>query len=406
MGWVDVARALAIVLVVLYHSALFVGDAGVVTFWNPLYKGLETFRMPLFFFVAGIFAHRLVSGSLRDLIRNRVAMLLWVYVFWSLIWEFAFTALPPLRMMTAGVPLWESVPRSLTWPTAGTWFLYALAAFFLMAWAIRWLPVTVQFILAGGLAVASASGWLVVHNGAFHNIALYFVYFLAAVHAGRWSVRIVGRTRLWHAVALLALFVTLSWADLELGLRAILGFRMVVSVAAIACGLTVAFQLARLPHTTWVRMLGRRTLPIYLLHLYPVLWTAVALDSLGGVGGIAATLIPVVLAAGSILFSLAFWGGTRWVPGLYDVPWRRPTRGPVRHRAPSGRNGSDQREPSGRRRSPGHGQQELRDAPVLDGQVTDQPERLGGSDPRDISVHSQRPAQVRRVDDQLERPRR
>ena len=131
------------------------------------------------------------------------------------------------------------------------------------------------FILAG-IGGRIGERLVVVHNGAFHNIALYFVYFLAAVHAGRWSVRIVGRTRLWHAVALLALFVTLSWADLELGLRAILGFRMVVSVAAIACGLTVAFQLARLPHTTWVRMLGRRTLPIYLLHFYPVLWTAVA----------------------------------------------------------------------------------------------------------------------------------
>ncbi|WP_410603664.1 acyltransferase family protein, partial [Bacillus sp. SIMBA_008] len=52
--WIDSARGLAIVAVVLFHSALHLRDTNVAGPWPSLVLMLETFRMPTFFFISGL----------------------------------------------------------------------------------------------------------------------------------------------------------------------------------------------------------------------------------------------------------------------------------------------------------------------------------------------------------------
>src|SRR5690606_5935605 len=91
--WVDVAKGGAIVLVVLFHAALFLDDVGLAWLWPRAGTALDTFRMPLFFSTAGLFAAKTLALDLRTVLRRRVARLVWVYVLWSLVWTLAFQVL-------------------------------------------------------------------------------------------------------------------------------------------------------------------------------------------------------------------------------------------------------------------------------------------------------------------------
>ena len=54
--WIDVAKGMAIILVVLFHASTFMDEIGLAGSWGRLAVSMDTFRMPLFFFTAGIFA--------------------------------------------------------------------------------------------------------------------------------------------------------------------------------------------------------------------------------------------------------------------------------------------------------------------------------------------------------------
>lgn len=89
--WVDTAKGIAIILVVLFHAIIFSDRVGLAWLW-PVPAGiLDTFRMPLFFFAAGLFASKALGMSFADLTRTRLLRLVWLYVLWSFIWAVVFT---------------------------------------------------------------------------------------------------------------------------------------------------------------------------------------------------------------------------------------------------------------------------------------------------------------------------
>ncbi|TNC19253.1 hypothetical protein FHE66_04000 [Georgenia sp. 311] len=323
-GWVDVAKGGAIILVVLYHAAFFLDDVGLAWFWGEAGGALTTFRMPLFFFTAGLFAARALSLDLRHLLARRVLLLLWLYVLWSFTWTLAFRVLPNLDH----VPTWGELGLILVWPHASTstWFIYSLALYFVVAWAIRRLPVWAQLTLAAVVSVAFEAGVLDTGNMTLDKIATYFVFFLAAALLGprvRDAARLV-RPR--HAVVAAAGYLAVSAAVSAADAMRVPGVRLGVSCLAVAFGVALAVVLSRSPAMWWLEFLGRRTLPIYVLHFYPVIVLSALLEPVAARIGWAAPVLPLVLTAGAILFSLGVERVTRQVPGLYTLPSvrRRP----------------------------------------------------------------------------------
>src|SRR4051794_10781991 len=84
--WVETAKGVCIVLVVMMHSTLGVGDAmghegfmhGVVAFARP-------FRMPDFFLVSGLFLSRVIDRDWRAYGDKRIVHFLYFYLLWLLI---------------------------------------------------------------------------------------------------------------------------------------------------------------------------------------------------------------------------------------------------------------------------------------------------------------------------------
>jgi uncharacterized membrane protein YcfT len=325
--WVDTAKGIAIILVVLYHAIIFTVDADSGSRWSAVAATLGTFRMPLFFFTAGLFAAKAIGLPFRGLFATRVARLLWLYLLWSVIWTAAFTAFPAIRP-DGGPTALESLVTLPFLPNANTWFVYALALYFVLAWALRRLPVWAQLVPAAVVTVLFETNMLQSGDGTLDKMATYFTFFVVAVRSGPLALRLAAHVRLVHAVALAATYAGGTAVAAALSLFSIPGVQLVLSCCAVAAGVSMSVVLGRLSAFRWLAALGRRTLQVYLLHFYPILAVAALLGSSADGAGPLAIALPPLLAAAAIVFSLSVHRATRRVPGLYALPPALLDRGP------------------------------------------------------------------------------
>lgn len=318
--WADVAKGIAIILVVLYHSALLSMQAGIAPdTWGAINADLEAFRMPLFFFASGLFAQSAVRRSWRGLWSSRLALLLWAFVLWSVLRFVYFTAVP-----MESRPEETEVLRLLlgpVWPTSGLWFLQALFVFLVLAKLTSRIPV---WVMLAGAAVMSAAflSFATVGNLSYNGMARYFLFFLLGLYgraiAKRYTVR---ANPLLAVAAVLAFAAALTVVD-TLGARRVPGVMVVLGVLAVFAGVLTSRVLADVVARRPLAYLGRKTLPIYVTHV-PLVAACLAACGAIGVGTQAGAFLPLLIAATVITVSLALARAVRDVPVLrylYEVP--------------------------------------------------------------------------------------
>lgn len=144
--WVDIAKAVSIILVVLWHSA------GVD--WLP--NRLAFFiRMPLFFCVAGFFAAGAIRSPWERLLKTKVAHFIYLYIVWLTL-SFLLTTMA-YSVYQEHLPDFLSYIRGLYRPALTLWFLYALAIIFPLAKAFSRLPAYFLIPMLVALYVLSAT---------------------------------------------------------------------------------------------------------------------------------------------------------------------------------------------------------------------------------------------------------
>ncbi|MET0724728.1 MAG: acyltransferase family protein [Leifsonia sp.] len=316
--WIDIAKGIAIVLVVLYHSSLYLSEAGVVGLLAELNPLLDTFRMPLFFFMSGILGARVVTLGYRQLFRKRLLLLLYLYVVWVIAQQLFLRLMPPIRT-DGDRGSWAGIANFLIFPNENLWFIYALPLFFTFAWLTRSLPRIIPGTFAVLLSIAFGTGLL--HTATpWDKMGRYLVFFLFALWIGGWVRSLAPHVRWWHPVVALAIYAVLVVAMLRFDLIRVPGVLLVVSCVAVAVGITAAVVLSRVPAFDVVRYLGTRTLPIYLVHTFPMIAVAGVLATGVVVPGWIATVLPLVLAAAAILIALGVYRLLRGVPGIFTLP--------------------------------------------------------------------------------------
>src|SRR6187402_1710773 len=162
--------------------------------------------MPLFFFTAGLFAPKALRMGFRDLFRHRLARLFWLYLLWSLIYVIVFQFVP---IAESGGPTWLGFAFIPIWPNPSTWFIYALALFFIITWLMRSWPIWVQFLPALALTLLFGSNLLNSGSEPLDKMATYYIFFLAAVHFGTIARQLAPRVRVWHTVVLLVVYAAI-----------------------------------------------------------------------------------------------------------------------------------------------------------------------------------------------------
>ncbi|UZN04122.1 acyltransferase family protein [Cellulomonas sp. S1-8] len=297
-AWADLAKGVAILMVVAYHALLFLepADVGVA----PLGRArvpLELYPMPAFFLLAGLMQRRLTTSPWSLVWRRRVLPLVYLLVVWSLIRFAFFTALPMVRADGASESArdpWHLL-LVLVGPSSIYWFLWALAAVTTLTWLLRRYP---QASVAGAFVVSGVvtSGLLVTGVLAWDRALAFLAPFVLGVHAGPLVVRAVGAMT-WRRVAAaagVALLVLAVLVAVPLA-RRVPGAALLGQAAVLAAAFGTAHLVAGQRWTRWPRELGRRSLPLYLVHLYPVALLTIAVAAVPALHSTPARGLPLVL---------------------------------------------------------------------------------------------------------------
>lgn len=328
-AWVDVAKGLSIVLVVLHHVVLQAVGQG----WAPdaareVSATLGTLRMPLFFLASGIFATRALAGPWGRLLERRVAFFAWLYVLWLAIRYVWFGLLAHGSDLGGWPSPWTAV--SQLWLTASAlWFLYALGLFSLVGRVTRAVPAVVRVVAAAVLSAVVGSGVVEVDSYAWRSMALNLVFFLVGADASaairRGAQALARRWATGLAVAAGAGFVALSLALRDPDVVDVPGMRLLTSLVALVAGVALAVALAGTRAGRAPQWLGTRTLEVYLLHGLLVgvlvrLGTLVHPGPLVAAAGIVLVLLATGIAvAGSLVVARRLRTAAGW---LFAPPWQ------------------------------------------------------------------------------------
>jgi fucose 4-O-acetylase-like acetyltransferase len=316
IAWIDVARGIAITLVVFHHSIQFLDATG----WQvgPLMQltaALSTFRMPLFFLVSGLLASSAIARlSFASLFWKRLALLVYLYALWCVIWWAWFLFVPrPFDPQTSPV---GDLATALYLPWSGLWFLYALILYTVAAWVLRRLPRAAQLGIAFAVACLFATGIVTVSSSyTWRSVGTYFALFMTGVVCRQLVEAYARRVTVWW---LLGTGTALAVGTVALPFLPLQGVvRVALCVVGAAFGVSIAVMLARAAVARRaVGALGSRTLPIYVLNSL-LLALAVAVLPVELVPGwLAAVLLTAVVITTALLLRRSVGS----VSGIFTLP--------------------------------------------------------------------------------------
>ena len=329
VGWVDTAKGICIIFVVMMHSTLGVGLAmGAEGWMHHLVAFARPFRMPDFFLISGLFLGLVIDRPWLRYNDRKVVHFLYFYILWLTI-QFAFKA--PGMALEGGVAapvteyLWAFVQ-----PFGTLWFVYILPIFFVFTRAVKGLPVWFVLLWAAVLEM------LPVHTGSvlFDEFCARYVYFIAgyALAARIFGLAERAVANRGAALALLALWAAVNgWlvftpapsslafllqSDGAAGGGAGLVGLPLLSLALGAAGamaiVTVSALVAQAPWSRWLTWLGAHSIVVYLAFFLPMAVARVVLIRTGIVTDVGTISALVTMAGGVgpvVLYGLVQWTG-------------------------------------------------------------------------------------------------
>src|SRR6195952_2305342 len=210
IDWVDYAKGICIVMVVMMHSVLGVEAAtGQTGFMHVLVAFAKPFRMPDFFLISGLFLSIVIDRDWRTYLDRKVVHFAYFYVLWVTI-QFGFKA-PSFAAESNWTHVGYLYLESFIEPFGTLWFIYLLPVFFVVTKATRRMPPLAIWSIAALLEAAHiVTGWTVIDE-----FCARFVYFYSGYLFADTIFALSDRARARPAVALAALAL---WALVNGGL--------------------------------------------------------------------------------------------------------------------------------------------------------------------------------------------
>ena len=205
IDWVDYAKGICIILVVMMHSTLGVEKAiGQTGLLSNFIEWARPFRMPDFFLISGLFLTRRINTPWRSYLDTKFVHFAYFYILWMTV-QFGFKGPGLVANEGFGAALGQYALGFVD-PFGTLWFIYLLAIFFVVTKATKAVPPCMVFILAAVLEILPVhTGWLVIDE-----FAARYVYFFA----GYWLAPMVFRAteHLWSRNAPAVLAMLYIWA--------------------------------------------------------------------------------------------------------------------------------------------------------------------------------------------------
>ena len=262
IDWVDYAKGICIILVVLMHSTLGVekamGETGAL---NTFIHWAQPFRMPDFFLISGLFLARRINVPWRDYADKKVIHFLYFYFLWMTI-QFLFKGYGIWQEQgTAG--LGHEYFLAFIEPFGTLWFIYLLPVFFAVTKLTRRLPPFLMFGVAAALEMAPVdTGWIMIDEFAARFVYFYVGYWLASQVFG--FANNVARLSTAALLASLLIWGIAHTQAFRLGLVTGPGFGLYFGFLGTAAVIASGVLLSRFRAGEAVRYLGENSIVVYL----------------------------------------------------------------------------------------------------------------------------------------------
>src|SRR5258707_5347234 len=180
VDWVDYAKGICIVMVVMMHSVLGVELAAAQTgFMHLVVMFAKPFRMPDFFLISGLFLSVVIARDWRTYLDRKVVHFAYFYLLWVTI-QFGFKA-PSFAAETSWSHVGFLYLESFIEPFGTLWFIYLLPIFFVVTKLTRKMPPLVVLTVAAALEMAHVlTGWTVIDEFGARFVYFYSGYLFAA----------------------------------------------------------------------------------------------------------------------------------------------------------------------------------------------------------------------------------
>jgi uncharacterized membrane protein YcfT len=300
VDWVDYAKGICIIMVVMMHSVLGVeAAAGQTGFMHALVAFAKPFRMPDFFLISGLFLAVVIDRDWRTYLDRKVVHFAYFYVLWVTI-QFGFKA-PAFAAESGWAHVGYLFLESFVEPFGTLWFIYLLPIFFVVTKLTRRIAPIFVFAIAALLESAHViTGWTVIDE-----FCSRFVYFFIGYWLASYVFALSDRARGNPAMAMVGL---VAWALIN-GVLVEFGYSEwpVISLAlglAGACAIIVTGTLlAKMRWLDFLRYCGKHSIVIYLAFFLPMATTRTLLLKTGVIPDIGTVSLIVTVAgvAGALL---------------------------------------------------------------------------------------------------------
>jgi uncharacterized membrane protein YcfT len=300
VDWVDTAKGICIVMVVMMHSVLGVeAAAGQIGFMHVLVAFAKPFRMPDFFLISGLFLAVVIDRDWRTFLDRKVVHFAYFYALWVTI-QFGFKA-PGFAAESGWAHVGFEYLESFIEPFGTLWFIYLLPIFFVVIKLTRSVPPILVWAIAAALEMTHvATSWTVIDEFCARFVYIYSGYLFA-----NYVFALSDRARAYPMLALagLALWALVNGGLVVLGYSELPIISLTLGLAGACAIITTGTLLARMHWLNFLRFCGEHSIVIYLAFFLPMASTRTLLLKTGLIPdiGMVSLIVTVVGVAGSLL---------------------------------------------------------------------------------------------------------
>jgi len=302
VDWVDYAKGICIIMVVMMHSVLGVeAAAGQTGFMHLVVMFAKPFRMPDFFLISGLFVSVVIDRDWRVYLDRKVVHFAYFYVLWVTI-QFGFKA-PSFAAESSWAHVGLLYLESFIEPFGTLWFIYLLPIFFVVIKATRRMPPPLIWGLAALLEMAHvATGWT-----AIDEFCARFVYIYSGYIFANYVFALSDRARARPHLALtgLALWALVNGSLVALGVSEWPLISIALGLSGACAIVTLGTLLARAHWLTFLRFCGEHSIVIYLAFFLPMATTRTLLLRTGWIADIGT--ISLIVTVVGVVGALAIW---------------------------------------------------------------------------------------------------
>lgn len=297
VDWVDTAKGICIVFVVMMHSVLGVENAAGQQGWMHVVVAFAApFRMPDFFLISGLFLANVINRDWRLYLDRKVVHFAYFYALWMSI---QFLVKAPVFAAEMG---WQGTAWLYLWsfidPFGTLWFIYILPIFFVVCKAAHSARIPWQVVLGIAALLQMApihTAFLLVDEFASRFVYFYAGYVFAPkiYELAQWA-----RERTALSLVLLLVWGLVNGAAVFAGWSTLPVVSLLLGAAGAGAIILASTLIVEAGKFDVLRHFGENSIVIYLAFFFPMAVSRVLLLKFGpqdiGTISLAVTILAVI----------------------------------------------------------------------------------------------------------------